>query len=158
MKPWYACNMGCFSHMLVQDFENRIISQCITCSWYAKNAPCPDHSSKYSTSLWCLHLECCLLETLCGGRTRQGPAISGEARPHRESAFAVRKRSDAKDRKHSEVSAWLTRVFELRISFSNFCPDISGEQLLYHGFLCKSSCFWLPWNPFPPMSYHHLSV
>lgn len=32
-------------------------------------------------------------------------AISGEARPHRESAFAVRKRSDAKDRKHSEVSA-----------------------------------------------------
>ena len=50
------------------------------------------------------------------------------------------------------------RVSELRISFSHFCPDISGEQLLYHGFLCKSSCFWLPWNPFPPMSYHHLSV
>ena len=66
-------NLGCF-HPIWDAFHTcwckisfRIISQCITCSWFSKNAPCPDHSSKYSTSLWCLHLECGLLETLCGG-------------------------------------------------------------------------------------------
>ena len=68
MKPWYASNMGCFRTCWCKiSFIKWNHITMYHMQLVLKNATCPDHSSKYSTSLWCLHLECCLLETLCGG-------------------------------------------------------------------------------------------